>query len=165
MRLGDRLKKAWDEQPILVGCGCLLLLCFVMCGVGGLLAGLGVQVAGQKISALSGVDSILETSQSLASRGFTFQLSNTTETGTLYRIMPVEPREVSCEELKTALGPHLTGDLSTVVIESESTVPSPTGDMLNKVPIRCSWDPSAMGLDVELSKAVRASPESVPESP
>ena len=139
-----KIKKLWTEQPLLVGCGCMLLLSVVMCGVGGLLLGIGWQVAGGKISEISGVDSIIETSQSLAEQGLSFSVSNTTAAGIEYVLMPMQPREVTCEELKAALGPHLVGDGDTIVIRSLSTVPAVGGQQSITVPIRCTWDaPSA----------------------
>ena len=139
MSLSLRFKKLWSEQPLLAGCGCLLLISFVLCGSGGLLMGLGWEFAGGKISKMSGVDSIFQTSKSLAERGLTFGISNTTEAGTEYTLLPMKPREVTCEELKAAIGPHLTGDLATIVIVSESTVDSQS----QPVPIRCTWDAKA----------------------
>ncbi len=142
----NSFKKLWTEQPLLAGCGCALVLTVLMCGVGGLLLGLGWQVAGSKISELSGVDSILETSKSLAERGLSFSISNTTESGTEYTLVPIQPREVTCEELKAALGPHLIGDLARIVILSESTALGPDGAQISAVPVRCTWDAEAAAL-------------------
>jgi len=139
MSLSSSFKKLWSEQPLLAGCGCVLLISVALCGSGGLLLGLGWELAGGKISKMSGVDSIFQTSKSLAERGLTFGVSNTTEAGTEYTVLPMQPREVTCEELKAALGPHLTGDLTTIVILSESTV----GSQAQAVPIRCTWDAKA----------------------
>lgn len=139
MSLSSSFKKLWTDQPLLAGCGCVLLLSVALCGSGGLLIGLGWEVAGGKISEMSGVDSIFETSKSLAERGLTFGVSTTTEAGTEYTLLPMQPREVTCEELKAAMGPHLTGDLATIVIVSESTV----GAESRTVPIRCTWDAKA----------------------
>jgi hypothetical protein len=139
MSRSSSFKKLWSEQPLLAGCGCVLLVSVVLCGSGGLLMGLGWEFAGGKISKMSGVDSIFETSKSLAERGLTFGVSNTTEAGTEYTLLPMQPREVTCEELKAALGPHLTGDLATIVILSESTMSSQS----HGVPIRCTWDAKA----------------------
>jgi len=149
----NSFKKLWTEQPLLAGCGCALVLTVIMCGAGGLLLGLGWQVAGSKISEISGVDSILETSKSLAERGLSFSVSNTTEAGTEYTLAPIQPREVTCEELKAALGPHLVGDLARIVILSESTVVGPDGAQTRTVPVRCTWDAEAAGLPATLPSA------------
>ncbi len=152
-------KKLWAEQPLLAGCGCVLALSLVLCGVGGLLIGLGWQVAGGKLSELSGVDSILATSQSLAEHGLTFSVSNTTEKGTEYTLLPIEPREITCEELKAALGPHLVGDKAKIVILSESTAPAIAGSAPKSLPIRCAWDAGAAGVPDAVDRELpRASP-------
>lgn len=154
-----RLKKLWTEQPLLAGCGCALALTVLMCGAGGVLLGLGWKVAGSKISELSGVDSIIATSQSLAEHGLTFSISNTTEAGTEYTLAPVQPRAVTCEELKAALGPHLVGDLSRIVIISESTVVNPDGGQTSTVPVRCTWDAEAAAVPSSVSG--ETSPEDI----
>jgi hypothetical protein len=142
----DSFKKLWTEQPLLVGCGCALVLTVLMCGAGGLLLGLGWQVGGSKISGVFGVDSILATSKSLSERGLSFSVSNTTEAGSEYTLVPMQPREVTCDELKAALGPHLVGDLARIVIISESTVAGADGTQTSTVPVRCTWDAGAAAL-------------------
>jgi hypothetical protein len=139
----ESLRKAWRDQPLLVGCGCALLAMLVFCGAGGLLLAVGWEAAGSKISEASGVDSIFGTSRDLAAAGFTFGAHTSTGRGTEYTLMPVPAREVTCEELKAALQPHLVGSLATVVIVSQSTVGAGEDGAGTSVPVRCTWEGGA----------------------
>jgi len=124
-----------------VGCGCALLLVLGACGGAGLLVKMGWNTAGSKFSAIAGVDSMLQTAKDVSGAGFSFGV-NTSPDGTEYTLKPMSPREVSCEELKDILQPHLVGDLSSVVILSESTITDVEGRQ-QVIPVRCSWEGGA----------------------
>jgi len=115
----------------------------IFCGAGGLLLVVGWEAVGSKISEASGVDSIFATSQDLAAAGFTFGAHTSSEKGTEYTLMPLSPREVTCEELKAVLQPHLVGSLATVVIVSQSTLGVGEEGVETTVPVRCTWEGGA----------------------
>ncbi len=127
-----------DDQPILAGClGCLALGAFAA-AAGAVLLFLGGQRAAQWVSGAAGVDSFFGTISDVSGAGFSFEVHSNNNEPTTYIMRPVQPREVSCEEIQALLFPHLTGELETVTVRSESLVSQPDGGQ-RAVPLECRW--------------------------
>jgi len=160
----EGIKKLFRDQPLLAGCGSVLVLMLLLCGLGGLLLGLGWDKLGGVLSDASGVDSFLDTAVDVSAADFSFEVSNTTDSGIEYTMQPNGPREVSCEELKAILGPHLVGDRERVVIRSTSTIEAGDGGE-QVVPIECTWDGAAVTAPEAAQSPTEAAPAAPPVEP
>ena len=100
----ESIKKFFREQPLLAGCGSILVLMLLLCGLGAPLLESGWHKIGGVVSDATGVDSFFDTAVDVSAAGFSFEVSNTTDSGIEYTMQPDRPREVSCEELKAILG-------------------------------------------------------------
>jgi hypothetical protein len=79
----------------------------------------------------------METATDATMAGFTFGV-NVTEEGTVFDMLPIEPRQVTCDDLGAILAPHLTGALEVIVINSQSIALNDDGSTTSHA-VRCSW--------------------------
>jgi len=160
----ESLRNLFRDQPLLAGCGCIVVLMILACGVGAVLLGLGWEKVGGVVNEATGVDSFFDTAVDASAAGLSFEVSNTSESGIEYTLRPHQPREVSCEELKGVLGPHLVGDRERVVIRSTSTIEHEDGRR-QVVPIECTWTGAAAVAPEAALPATETAPAEAPVEP
>ena len=125
------------EQPILAGClGLLALGVLVSCGAGALLI-LGGKALVDKASETAGIDGVISTAQDAGAAGFMFNVAIDND-GTVYSLVPMDTRTVTCDDVQALLFPHLTGTLETVHVESQSIIENDDGSYTT-VPLTCTW--------------------------
>lgn len=130
--------KFMKDQPVLAGClGALALLILVSCGLGALLV-VGGKAAFDKAADTVGLDGIMSTAADASAAGFALSVNVDDQEGTVFSMVPLEPRDVTCDELKAILLPHLTGTLETVKIASQSVVQNEDGSYTS-VPLDCEF--------------------------
>ncbi len=131
------LGKMLRDQPILAGClGLLALGVLVSCGAGALLV-LGGKALVDKASESAGIDGVISTAQDAGAQGFMFNVA-IDNGGTVYSLLPMEARTVTCDDVKAVLFPHLTGTLETVEVQSQSILLNDDGSYTT-VPLTCTW--------------------------
>ncbi len=130
--------KFMKDQPVLAGClGALALLMLVSCGFGALLF-VGGKAAFDKAADTVGLDGIMATASDASAAGFALSVNVDGQDGTVFSMIPMDARVVSCDELQAVLLPHLTGTLETVKIESQSVVLNDDGSYTT-VPLNCEF--------------------------
>ncbi len=129
--------KMLRDQPILVGCLFVIGLGMLMvCGFGALVV-IGGKAAYNQVSESSGVDSMFATVQDAAERGFGFNLSMNNG-DTMFSLVPLEAKTVTCDDVQAVIFPHLTGTLETVHVESQSILLNDDGSYTT-IPLTCTW--------------------------
>lgn len=164
------LGKMLREQPILAGClGLLALGTLVSCGAGALLL-LGGKALVDKASETAGIDGVISTAQDVGAAGFMFNVAIDND-GTVYSLVPMDARTVTCDDAQALLFPHLTGTLETVRVESQSILENADGSFTT-IPLSCTWSgwPGKGGATGTLEPASRApsaplDPSPTPEAP
>ena len=162
------LKEFASDQPILAGClGVLSLGLVASCGFGALLA-VGAKGCMNAVQDSMGLDSLMQTVADAAEQGYSLGV-NSHNGATVFQMVPMEARDVTCDELKAVLLPHLTGTLETVVVYSESIKVNDDGSFTT-IPLECTWSgyPSAQGGLAPLGPPETPAPapvEAAPEEP
>lgn len=163
------LKEFASDQPILAGClGVITLGVVASCGLGALLA-VGAKGCMNAVQESVGLDSLMQTVADAAEQGYSLGV-NSHNGATVFQLVPMEARDVTCDELKAVLLPHLTGTLETVVVYSESVKLNADGSFTT-VPLECTWSgyPSAKGGLAPLGPPETPAPETpaapAPEAP
>ena len=122
----------YKRQPVLVGClGCVGVSMLAMCGAGifmGLLGKGCVDKLGARLPALT-MDAM--------GAGFGLEV-DVDESGGRFRMVPMQPRRVTCDDLHQVVFPHLTGSLAVLSIESVSHEEGPDG-RVQPVQLTCEW--------------------------
>jgi len=131
------IKEFASDQPILAGClGLLSVGLVASCGLGAL-AILGAKGCMNAVTDSMGVDSFMDTVADAAGAGYSLGI-NSQNGQTVFEMIPMAPQEVTCDDLKAILLPHLTGALETVVVYSESGRVNADGSYTG-VPVECTW--------------------------
>lgn len=132
------LGKLMRDQPILAGClGLLALGVLVSCGAGALLL-VGGKALVDKAAESTGIDSVISTAQDAAAAGYAFNVA--IDNGdTVFSMIPMEPKTITCDDVQAFLFPHLTGTLERVRVQSQSVLLNEDGSYTT-VPLDCSWD-------------------------
>ncbi len=135
--MAGKLRTFFRDQPFLAGClGFLCMGAFMACGLVGL-AVLGVGSCASCVTQEVGLDSMFGTIQDAIDAGFSLEV-NATQEASLFVMNPVQPREVSCEELGAVLIPHVLPTVETVRVESTSYTLQDSGEIV-AVPLECTW--------------------------
>lgn len=122
------------DNPILAGCLGLLSLAVLLIGGTLVLGALGVKACVNALPS-SGLDSVPATARDVQDAGFSFSI-NMVNSEVDLKLIPIEPRVVTCEELWALIEPHLVESDSSLRLFSESAVVNPDGSVA-RVPLEC----------------------------
>ena len=127
----------YKRQPVLVGClGCVGVSMLAMCGAGIFMGLLGKGCV-DKLGAQMGVESLPALTMDAMGAGFGLEV-DVDESGGRFRMVPMQPRRVTCDDLHQVVFPHLTGSLAVLSIESVSHEEGPDG-RVQPVQLTCEW--------------------------
>ena len=153
------------ENPILFGClGVLALMSLMVCGGMAFLYLMAdeivekgvefVQEAGIEAGKEAGLKEPMAALSELVAQGWGLSVNVQAGSTTVeFGLEPMEPRAVDCAALQTALFPHLSGTMETVVVTSTSSEVLADGTVTS-TPVECRWSghPGSGGaLDAPLS--------------